>query len=100
MCQILKAVTNQSREDALTICKVMIRRLMRAPSTTRDLPHAQGSWPAFIEQVQAGRQQILPPVATGTRLRPTKLFLLLCILEHSANLLHCLDAVYLRGVHY
>ena len=56
--ELIEALTHQGRQDGLAIGEVVIRRLVRAAGTARDLPHAQGTGAGFIEELPAGSQQL------------------------------------------
>ena len=56
--ELIEALAHQGRQDGLTICEVVVGRLVRAAGTARDLPHAQGTGAGFVEELPAGSQQL------------------------------------------
>ena len=53
--QFLEPLHNQRCEDRFAVLKVVVRRLVRAPSKARDLAHAQRCRAALLKQQTAGR---------------------------------------------
>ena len=63
--KLIEALTHQGRQDGLTVCEVVVGRLVRAAGATRDLPHAQRTGAELIEELSAGSQQLGAQVPTA-----------------------------------
>ena len=63
--KLIEALTHQGRQDGLTVCEVVVGRLVRTAGAACDLPHAQSTGAGFIEELPAGSQQLGAQVPTA-----------------------------------
>ncbi len=64
-----EALLRHRGEDLLAALEVVVGRLVAHPRAPRDLAHAQGRKPLFLDELERGRQHAFPEVGRGRRRR-------------------------------